>query len=195
MNVLTEKELTIIDRIGDNGGLITQRQIAQHTGFSLGLTNIILKKLAKTGYIKIKQLTSKKIHYILTPKGISEKAEKSYRYIFRTIGEIKNIKNIARDLILGEYKNGARAFGVLGDNEIADMVEISIKDVLDIAIRRLGNEYKSDDYKEIDVVLDCRSDLNDLKTENCVSQLKNVRLIDYIIKRGGHNGREGNLSA
>ena len=94
MSMLTEKELRIIDRIGDNGGKITQRQIASHTGFSLGLTNLILKKLAKTGYVKVKQLNSKKIHYILTSKGMIEKTQKSYRYIFKTINNIKYLKEI-----------------------------------------------------------------------------------------------------
>lgn len=55
MDTITEKELTIIERISNNGGVITQREIVKYTGFSHGLTNIIIKKLTKKGYIKIRQ--------------------------------------------------------------------------------------------------------------------------------------------
>ena len=70
---ISEKEYAIIREIHKNH-IPDQRTLATRTGISLGMTNIIIKKLIKKGYIKAKQLNQKKIQYILTPKGFTEKA-------------------------------------------------------------------------------------------------------------------------
>lgn len=181
MSTLSDKELIIIDHLGNNGDLITQRQIAKHTGFSLGLTNIILKKLGRTGYIKTKQLTPKKMYYILTRKGMTEKAKKSYNYIFKTIKEFKNLKNRSKKLILDEYKKGRRNFGVVGDNEIADILEIAAKDISGIKIEMLNNIQIVSEDKEIDVVIDCRSDHDSSENVKISDKLNTIKLMDYIM--------------
>ncbi len=43
------------------------------------------KNAIKKGYVKALQLNRRKIQYMLTPKGFSEKAKKSYSYTVRTI--------------------------------------------------------------------------------------------------------------
>lgn len=60
---------------------ITQRQIASGTGLSLGSVNMLLKKLVKKGLIKIERLNARSLRYILTPKGLSEKAHLTLKYI------------------------------------------------------------------------------------------------------------------
>ncbi len=127
---ISEKEFAVIKEISNNH-LPDQRTIATKTGLSLGLTNLIIKKLIKTGYIKIKQLNRRKIQYILTPKGFAEKAKKSYRYTIKTINLFKSIKEQIQKLIL-DYKNqGIQKFIILGKNELADIAEIAIKPLSD----------------------------------------------------------------
>jgi DNA-binding MarR family transcriptional regulator len=85
-----ESEFQTLNSIDKNNNF-TQRDIAKHTGMSLGNVNIIIKRLAKKGLIKVEHLNTKTIRYILTPKGIKEKADISYWYItssFKRINEI-----------------------------------------------------------------------------------------------------------
>lgn len=179
MYTLTDKELTIIDRIGNNSGKITQREIAKNTGLSLGLTNIILKRLTKKGYIKIKQLTPKKIQYILTTKGIEEQTQKSYRYIFKTINEVKNIKRTVNQIMSAELKNGSTRFGIIGDNEIADIAEIASRTIEGITVKRCDKS----DGENVNVFIDCYTEA-DVKPES-VDGVKTIKLIDLITKGGG----------
>lgn len=195
MSNLTEKELTVIDRIGDNGGKITQRQIAQHAGFSLGLTNVILKRLAKKGHIKVRQLTPKKMQYILTSKGMVEKTKKSYQYIFRTINEIKNIKKLVAELLITEYRNGNRRFGIIGDSEILDIVEITARGIPSIIVERIGNEGLLSADRGMDIFINCYTDMIGPKRNCSIMQSKTIRLMDYIIEKGGNYGRETDISA
>ncbi|MCD6422909.1 MAG: winged helix-turn-helix transcriptional regulator, partial [Elusimicrobia bacterium] len=85
---------------------ISQRKLAKTLGISLGMTNLILKNLIKKGYVKIKGLNRKKVRYLLTPRGFSEKARKSYNYTVKTIREFSRYVENLRNFILNEYEKG-----------------------------------------------------------------------------------------
>ena len=75
---------------------LSQRDIAEKMGVSLGKTNYCLKALIDKGLIKLQNFYSnkKKISYIylLTPQVIEEKAAVTYRFLQRKINEYENIK-------------------------------------------------------------------------------------------------------
>ena len=75
---------------------LSQRDIAQKMGVSLGKTNYCLKALIDKGFIKFQNFYNNKKKsayiYFLTPKGIEEKAEVTYRFLQRKIKEYEDIK-------------------------------------------------------------------------------------------------------
>jgi len=75
---------------------LSQREIAQKMGVSLGKTNYCLKALVDKGFIKFQNFYNNKKKsayiYFLTPKGIEEKAEVTYRFLQRKIEEYESIK-------------------------------------------------------------------------------------------------------
>ena len=117
---INEKEYAIIREISNNH-LPDQRKLAQNAGISLGLTNMIIKRLVNKGYVKVKQLNQKKIQYILTPKGFTEKARKSYDYIVKTVNVFKNIREYVVSLIREQINKGYRNFVVCGRGDIAEL--------------------------------------------------------------------------
>lgn len=125
---ISDKEFAIINEISNNN-LPDQRTLATKTGISLGLTNLIIRKLINKGYVKAKQLNHKKIQYLLTPKGFTEKIEKSYRFTLKTIEIIKVIRSKIQELILNEIENGATEFTICGNTEIANIMELILKDI------------------------------------------------------------------
>jgi len=142
---ITEKELKVIDEVSKDVNL-TQRDISRKVGISLGMVNIILKRLTKKGYIKAGQLNGKRIQYILTPKGFAEKTKKSYHYILRTITSLRQMKRKIQEIILKEYESGQREFIILGNGELADIVEISLRSLNkpDIRYKRVSREEEID---------------------------------------------------
>ena len=76
---------------------ITQRDLANELGFSLGKLNYCLKELKKKGYIKIKnfQNNPKKINYIyvLTPKGIAHKAKLTLNFMKLKMTEYDELRS------------------------------------------------------------------------------------------------------
>lgn len=75
---------------------LSQRDIAQKMGVSLGKTNYCLKALIDKGFIKLQNFYNNKKKsayiYFLTPKGIEEKSEVTYRFLQRKLEEYENIK-------------------------------------------------------------------------------------------------------
>jgi EPS-associated MarR family transcriptional regulator len=73
-----------------------QRKLAKEVGFSLGKLNYSLKALRNKGLIKISNFEKNpnKINYIylLTPKGILEKAKLTVNFMKRTMDEYEELK-------------------------------------------------------------------------------------------------------
>jgi DNA-binding MarR family transcriptional regulator len=69
----------------------TQRELSRKVGLSLGMTNALLLRLTRKGYIKMRQLDWKRTEYLLTFKGALEKTRKSYAYTLHTIRLFRTI--------------------------------------------------------------------------------------------------------
>lgn len=75
---------------------VKQRDIAGAIGLSLGMTNAVLKRLANKGFITMRRINSRNIHYLVTPSGVDVIAKRSYRYLRRTVGHIVRYKETMR---------------------------------------------------------------------------------------------------
>ncbi len=75
---------------------LTQRELAQKLGISLGGVNYCLKALIKIGHIKVGNFSknpNKSIYlYLLTPKGIAEKANLTAGFLKRKMVEYHALK-------------------------------------------------------------------------------------------------------
>jgi len=171
---ITDRELKIIEEIAKNRG-ITQRELSRKAGISLGMVNISLKRLIRKGYVKVKGMNRRSLEYILTPKGFSEKAKKSYRYFLNTLDSLKKMKEKIQSLILTEYTKGARNFVILGDGELADIVEMSLKSLAfdDVKYKRVKDKGQ---IKEKNCVV-----LSTQEKYRKIPQVKNwIRIMDKI---------------
>tara|TARA_B100000780_G_C20676476_1_gene269217 strand:+ start:86 stop:397 length:312 start_codon:yes stop_codon:yes gene_type:complete len=83
---ITEDQLDLMHHI-QNYTNISQREIAQKTGLSIGKVNYCLKALIDIGFVKVGNFnkSTQKLNYayILTPKGIREKSSITKRFIVK----------------------------------------------------------------------------------------------------------------
>ena len=74
----------------------SQRELASELGFSLGKLNYCLKALKSKGFVKIKNFSKNpnklNYFYILTPKGIAEKAKLTLDFMQRKMKEYDELK-------------------------------------------------------------------------------------------------------
>jgi|TARA_B100000315_G_C14482909_1_gene543771 EPS-associated MarR family transcriptional regulator len=82
-------------KIGANSNL-TQRDLAEELGFSLGKLNYCLRELKNKGFIKMNNFrkSKQKIKYIyvLTPGGISAKTKLTINFMKRKMKEYDELK-------------------------------------------------------------------------------------------------------
>ncbi|MEE4172967.1 MAG: MarR family EPS-associated transcriptional regulator [Xanthomonadales bacterium] len=94
---------------------VSQRELSEHLGVSLGKTNYCLRALKEKGLVKarnFKNNRSKRAYlYILTPKGLEAKARITARFLQRKMDEYERLKGEIEMLKaeLEERQAGARA--------------------------------------------------------------------------------------
>tara|TARA_Y100001935_G_C16885376_1_gene304543 strand:+ start:229 stop:534 length:306 start_codon:yes stop_codon:yes gene_type:complete len=90
-----QDSLDILRKIQKNPE-VSQREMAEDLGFSLGKLNYCLKALKEKGLIKIENFKKNpnKINYfyILTPKGIQEKTRLTLNFMKRKMDEYEQLK-------------------------------------------------------------------------------------------------------
>lgn len=75
---------------------VSQRELARELGISLGKTNYCIQALVEKGMVKAKNFKSnankRKYAYLLTPKGIEDKAVVAARFLQRKLKEHEQLQ-------------------------------------------------------------------------------------------------------
>ncbi|MFH0926425.1 MAG: winged helix-turn-helix transcriptional regulator [bacterium] len=112
--------LEILNKIeGDEK--ITQRDIALSLGMSLGIVNAFIKRIAKKGYIKITTIPSNRVKYLLTTKGMKEKASLTLKYLQYSMDFYKTVKNAVIESFKGLEEIKAKQIIFYGAGEVAEI--------------------------------------------------------------------------
>ncbi len=117
-----DKDLIILTEIEANQD-ISQRELAKRTGLSLGSVNILLKKMAREGLIKMESIPANRVIYMLTPMGIAEKAAKTIRYIRHHYKMIQQTEKQIADQIRKYSKSNKIVYLVEPEGELADLLQ------------------------------------------------------------------------
>lgn len=173
---MDEREFELINIIGGQLGA-NQRDLSRHMDLSLGMTNMLIRRLLSKGYIRIRQLNKKKVEYILTPKGFAEKMRKSVRYTLKTIDSIGLVKRNLTALLRKCYEEGARKFYILGSSDLAGLIDMVILEgaVTGCEIIRVSDLSQA---AGDGVVLVCRENI-DLKA---VPGIKAINVVEELAK-------------
>ena len=96
MTILNDENRYKILKLLEQNPEMNQRQVAAALGISLGKTNYCLKGLIEKGWIKAdnfrKNPNKSAYSYLLTPKGIEEKAKVTVRFLGRKLEEYESLK-------------------------------------------------------------------------------------------------------
>jgi DNA-binding MarR family transcriptional regulator len=77
-------ELEILAELETNTA-VSQRTLARRLGIALGLTNLIIRKLVRRGWVHMIHVKANRVRYLITPDGLAEKARMSRDYLAQTI--------------------------------------------------------------------------------------------------------------
>jgi len=119
---LVDHELEVLRHIASVND-VRQRDLAQIIGMSLGMTNAILKRLARKGLITIRKVNNRNIMYAVSPDGFEEIASRSYRYLKRTIKNVVVYRETIESLVGLISEQGFREIDLVDASDLDFIVE------------------------------------------------------------------------
>jgi len=127
----SEKTFQILDTL-DRKEIYTQRQLAEHSGISLGQVNYILKSLLEKGLVKVDNFRKhpRKIGYVylLTPKGIEAKSRLAVRFVMSKLSEYNNLRARLAERLVNIEKKGQGRLIFMGPPIVKEFVDSIIKE-------------------------------------------------------------------
>lgn len=94
---------------------MSQRELAEHLGVSLGKANYCLKALIEKGQVKARNFRNsdnkRSYLYLLTPKGMERKAAITVAFLQRKMQEYEDLKTEIAELQREVRENGAHEPG------------------------------------------------------------------------------------
>jgi len=137
------RSLQILEELG-NKESPSQRDLAKKLNISLGLANSFIKRLAKQGHIKITTVPRNRVRYILTPKGIAEKSQLTYRFIRYSLKFYKQVLRDFQEVLHQLKKMNVKSVVFYGATDLAEISFISLKDT-DIKLVGVVDDFKEGD--------------------------------------------------
>ena len=104
----TFRIMTILSKNPD----LTQRELADRVGISVGGVNYCLKALMEKGLVKMKNFADSKSKfgyiYVMTPRGVAERAALTRQFLKRKLEEYERLQREIRELE-GELDDAKRS--------------------------------------------------------------------------------------
>ena len=128
-----ERDLEILTAI-EEGEPLTQRALAERLGVALGLANLYLKRLALKGYIKFvefpkKPAARKRLRYLLTPRGMTEKTRLTYEHMAYSLNLYRRTRRRLSESLGRLSESGAKRIALYGTGEASELAYLTLKEL------------------------------------------------------------------
>ena len=112
---------------------LSQRSLARSLGIALGLTNLLLRRLVRKGWVRMIHIRPNRVRYLLTPAGIAEKARLSRDSLQYSVRFYVDARNRMRDQfakLQSDGRGGRRRSRIvfLGAGEVAEIGYVCLQE-------------------------------------------------------------------
>ncbi|MDX9958830.1 MAG: winged helix-turn-helix transcriptional regulator [Spirochaetia bacterium] len=104
---------------------LTQRDLAEAAGLSLGMTNALLKRFAERGWVLLRRLNARTIHYALSPDGVNEIAHRTYRYFKRSARNASMYRDLIEAFVMKARREGVGRIVLAGSSDLDFILEFA----------------------------------------------------------------------
>ncbi len=130
-----EHERRILDQL-ESQRPVTQRSLASDLGIALGLTNLLMRRLVKKGWVRIKHVSPRRIRYLITPAGIAAKARLTRQYFLSSVTFYRECREHVSDRLAVlsadlQARNGdtdSQGVVFFGTGEVAEVAYVCLQE-------------------------------------------------------------------
>lgn len=126
MDVEAHRDLRLLEAVHKDSR-VTQRGLAGKLGIALGLANVYLKRMVHKGFIKVVNVQPNRITYLVTPRGIAEKARLTYEFMDYSLHLYGEVRQHLRAALQDCAAMGKRV-AICGSGEAAELAYLSLKE-------------------------------------------------------------------
>ena len=126
MDLEAHRDLKLLEAV-EQDAHVTQRGLASQLGIALGLANIYLKRLMVKGYIKVSNVQPNRLSYLITPRGVAEKARLTYEFMDYSLHLYREVRQHLR-AVVQECAAADRRVAIYGRGEAAELAYLSLKE-------------------------------------------------------------------
>jgi len=186
MKAQDQKYLQIVQELSEDRGL-SQRDLFLRLNMAQGLVNRYLKRLAQKGWIKLTTAPPKRMLYLLTSKGLSEKTRLTYDFVAFTYKLFREAhRNASNKLSALARTHRARSVVFYGAEPVAEVAAMSLSENKLKLIAVADEDLKDADFQDLKVVgIDALDDLDYDAILFCKHSRKDDRILLKLLATKG----------
>jgi DNA-binding MarR family transcriptional regulator len=132
MTAQEARERQILERIRTDA-LLTQRGLSSELGIALGLTNLLLRRLVKKGWVRVKRVSPRRLKYLVTPSGAAAQARLTRAYLHESLRHYRQSRDRIRERFADLCRDARRdpesgPIVFLGGGEIAEIAYVCLQE-------------------------------------------------------------------
>ena len=124
----------ILTEIQDRQDL-SQRSLSANLGIALGLTNLLVRKVVRKGWVRATRNRRNRVRYMLTPTGLAEKARMSSSFLQNSIRAYVNARDRVRQRLAeasqqlsGRQEGSCKRVAMFGAGEVAEIAYVCLQE-------------------------------------------------------------------
>jgi DNA-binding MarR family transcriptional regulator len=117
-------DLQILNHIEENPDT-TQADLATQLGVAVGSVNWYVKRLINKGHIKVTQMERRRLRYLLTPKGVAEKARLTKEFMQVSLYWYRVTRETSKEFLVEVKQAGYDTVCIEGDGDLAEIVYLT----------------------------------------------------------------------
>lgn len=124
----------ILDHL-DAGRPVSQRSLSGELGIALGLTNLLVRRMMRQGWVRFVRVPPNRYRYFLTPAGLAQKARLSRAYLAHNVRFYAETRDRIREtfeVLSARWEHvtggGAKRVVFFGGSEIAEIGYVCLHD-------------------------------------------------------------------
>ena len=145
-------DLEILKHIEENPDT-TQSALATKLGVAVGSVNWYIKRLVNKGYIKVTQMQRRRLRYLLTTQGISEKTRLTGEFMKASLHWYRITRDDSRYLLDQAVEAGYDTVYVEGDGDLAEIIYLTCLENGVKVLRQIDTDYPIFRIKEFKTIM------------------------------------------
>ena len=122
------RELRLLEEVEATPQL-TQRHLAYKLGVALGVANLLLRTLARKGYIRANKVGWRRWVYAITPTGFKRKANLTISYVERFLDHYRRVRFLLQDQLQSLGLNTESRIAIFSTADLGELMILALKDM------------------------------------------------------------------